>query len=67
VSLTYAVANKYILWHETLHLLGVPDHYDLKTLRTTCGLATCVMQYGPEEGTVGDGRWLCEMGVVRPV
>lgn len=59
LSLTYARGNPYALWHESLHLLGAQDHYDLRTFRTTCGMPTCVMQYAPDENTVGSSPFLC--------
>lgn len=60
LSLTYAPGNRYMLWHESLHLLGAADHYDLSTFRTSCGTSTCLMQYGPNEASVGSGPFLCE-------
>jgi hypothetical protein len=59
LSLTYARGNPYALWHETLHLLGAEDHYDLRTFHTTCGLPTCLMQYAPDEKTVGPQPFIC--------
>jgi hypothetical protein len=59
LSLTYAPGNPYALWHESLHLLGAEDHYDLRTFRTTCGMPTCLMQYAPDENTVGPRPLIC--------
>jgi hypothetical protein len=60
LSVSYAPANPYLLWHETLHLLGAQDHYDRTTFRTTCGLPTCIMQYAPSAQTVGANPFLCK-------
>jgi hypothetical protein len=59
LSITYASANRHVLWHETLHLLGAQDHYDPITFRTTCELSSCLMQYAPDEQTVGLRSFLC--------
>jgi hypothetical protein len=59
LSLTYVMGNKYALWHETLHLFGAQDHYDLKTFRTTCELPSCVMQYAPTEEVLEGRGYLC--------
>ena len=66
-SLTYCAGNKWILWHETLHLLGAQDHYSLKEFETTCELPTCIMQYAPSELTVGERPCLCQetLGILR--
>jgi len=60
LALTYAPENRHILWHETLHLLGAQDHYDAVTLRTTCTLPSCLMQYAPDEQTVGSRPMICD-------
>lgn len=59
LSLTYAARNPYALWHESLHLLGAEDHYDFRDFGATCPLPTCVMQYAPDERTVGSRPFLC--------
>jgi hypothetical protein len=59
LSLTYGADNPFILWHETLHLLGASDHYDTRTLATTCDTPTCLMQYAPGEETVREENCLC--------
>ena len=60
LSLTYALRNPYALWHESLHLLGAQDHYDQSSFRTTCAMATCLMQYAPSETTVGPRPFICD-------
>jgi len=49
LSLTYPPPppNPFILWHETLHLLGAQDHYDPITLQPTCPHKNCLMHYAP--------------------
>jgi hypothetical protein len=59
VSLTYARRNRFALWHETLHLLGAQDHYDISSFRTTCSMPTCLMRYAPSEDTIGDKPCIC--------
>lgn len=47
--------NKMLIWHETLHLLGVEDCYDPVTKEGTCEKAPgCIMQYIATEETVAD-------------
>lgn len=59
LSLTYVTNNPHALWHETLHLLGAQDHYDLTTFQTTCPLSTCIMQFAPSQQTIGEQPFLC--------
>ena len=67
VSAVYQPENKYILWHETLHLFGVDDCYDLQkpNAGTTCGLDNCLMQYAPQKDTVGEWPFLCQKNIKR--
>jgi hypothetical protein len=67
LSLAYSKGNEYLLWHEALHLLGAQDHYDTTTLRPTCDLRNCVMQYAPTSESIGSGPVLCErtMAILR--
>jgi hypothetical protein len=59
LSLTYAPRNLYALWHESLHLLGAQDHYDPTNFRSTCQMPSCLMQYAPDEHTVGSHPFVC--------
>jgi hypothetical protein len=61
----YKLNNKYILWHEVLHLFGVDDCYDYKDPYngTTCGLDNCLMQYAPSVKTVRKWPFLCEKNI----
>lgn len=59
LAVTYHPGNRFILWHETMHLLGASDHYDNRTLATTCGEPGCLMQYAPSDETVTEETCLC--------
>jgi hypothetical protein len=63
VSAIYARNNKYAIWHETLHLLGALDHYDLKSYQRTCESPGCIMQYAPDEPSISKGPIFCEKTV----
>jgi len=65
VSAVYESNNKYILWHETLHLFGVEDCYDQNNPHngTPCELDDCLMQYAPTSQTVGDWPFLCHKNI----
>ena len=41
--------DKYIIWHEVLHIFGAEDCYDVSG-QNTCELSTCIMQYAPTGG-----------------
>lgn len=59
LALTYSPDNPFALWHESLHLLGAHDHYDLHTLAPTCDLRSCIMQYAPSPTMIGPRPILC--------
>ena len=61
----YNLDNKYIVWHETLHILGADDCYDLdKDNRgPNCELGNCIMQYEATEENVGTWPFLCKKNV----
>lgn len=65
ISIVYSMNNKYILWHEAIHLFGVDDCYDENNpdgpLR--CELKNCLMQYAPTEHTVGKWPFLCQKSI----
>ncbi|HUW19437.1 MAG TPA: hypothetical protein VMW16_09055 [Sedimentisphaerales bacterium] len=67
ISAVYNQNNKYILWHEALHLFGADDCYDCNNpnSRTTCELRNCLMQYAPTKETVGEWPFLCKENVER--
>jgi len=62
ISAVYEPNNKYILWHEALHLFGAEDCYELDNPNagTTCKLEQCIMQYEPREGSVNEWPFICE-------
>jgi len=59
LSLSYARNNPYALWHESLHLLGAQDHYSSQNFQSTCAMPCCIMQFAPDERTVGSESFLC--------
>jgi len=58
LSAVYGDYNKYIVWHEALHLLGVKDCYG-SDAGPNCGLRNCIMQYIPTRQSVGNWPFLC--------
>jgi hypothetical protein len=59
------LSNKYVLWHEVLHVLGADDCYDEKTGVTLCHLGEAsIMKYAPENHV---WPFLCErrIGEIR--
>lgn len=64
-SLVYRMNNKYIVWHEVLHLLGANDCYCPKRPEAprACGLAGCIMQYAPTQRKVAAWPFLCSASV----
>ena len=67
LSFVYEIRDKYIVWHETLHLLGADDCYDLsKNDRgPSCDLPNCVMQYEATMTNVGTWPFLCKENLQR--
>jgi hypothetical protein len=65
VSAVYKPENKYILWHEVVHLFGVVDCYNPEHPHagTTCELSYCLMQYAPQKGTVSEWPFLCQKNI----
>jgi len=51
--------DKYVLWHEALHLLDVPDSYN-ESGQTICKEQNCIMQWNPNEGNCGGDLVLCQ-------
>jgi hypothetical protein len=60
-AVVYAMNNKYIIWHESLHLYTAEDCYCRENPEgpTTCELPGCIMQYAPCEGKVAPWPFLC--------
>jgi hypothetical protein len=67
ISAVYKKENKYILWHEVLHLFGVDDCYDSNNPNgpLRCELGQCLMQYAPQEGNVAPWPFLCKNNIKR--
>ena len=59
----YNLSNKYLVWHEALHLLGADDCYDQSNQGPTCEHTSCIMQYVPTAQTVGEWPFLCTENV----
>ncbi len=64
LALVYRPENKFLVWHEAMHLLGAQDCYD-NAGRRTCLLDNCLMQYVPCKHTVEDWPFLCDANVQR--
>ena len=60
LAVCWTVPDKFIVWHEALHLLGADDCYDLETHRATCELPHCIMQFEPTANTVRSRPFLCK-------
>jgi hypothetical protein len=65
ISAVYEKGNKYILWHEVLHLFGVNSEcYNTQNPDengpSTCELGQCLMQYAPQEENVAPWPFLCK-------
>jgi len=67
LSAVYRLGNKYILWHEILHLFNANDCYppDDPNRGPTCELPNCIMQYAPTKKTVGEWPFLCQKNIKR--
>jgi hypothetical protein len=67
VSAVYRCGNKYILWHEVLHLFDAVDCYCYANPQAgpNCELTNCLMQYVPTEHTVGEWPFLCRKNIIR--
>ncbi len=65
ISAVYKPGNKYILWHEALHLWGADDCYLLANPNAgpQCSLPRCIMQYAPTKETVRPWPFLCQENV----
>jgi len=67
ISAVYNQNNKYILWHEALHLFGALECYDNNNPNhgTTCELPNCLMQYAPTKETVKKWPFLCKKNIKK--
>lgn len=67
IAAVYRLNNKYILWHEVLHLFDVCDCYCYfnPNAGTNCDLTNCIMQYAPTPQTVGEWPFLCGKNIKR--
>lgn len=67
VSAVYKLGNKYILWHEALHLFDACDCYCYANPNAgpNCELSNCIMQYIPTKKTVGGWPFLCQKNIKR--
>lgn len=64
VSTVYKPGNKYILWHEALHLFDVDDcHKGPLEPGPTCGHYGCLMQYIPTKDSVCSWPFLCKKNI----
>lgn len=63
LSAVYNLVNKYILWHEALHLWGADDCHYRGNPGPTCGLSNCIMQYKPTKDTVRQWPFLCQKNI----
>ena len=65
LALTYRPRNRYAIWHEALHSLRAEDCYAVPSEGPTCERSNCIMQYVPEEATVGSWPFLCRANSQR--
>jgi hypothetical protein len=67
VSAVYEPDNKYVLWHETLHLFDACDCYCYynPNAGSNCELNNCIMQYEPTKENVGEWPFLCQKNIER--
>jgi hypothetical protein len=63
-ALAWEPGNKFLIWHEVLHLLYAQDCYDSKG-RTTCGEDQCIMQYIPNSANCGESIRICGNNITQ--
>ena len=63
-ALIWEPNNKYLIWHETLHILYAMDSYD-KNRQTTCEEPRCIMQWEPTAENCGGDLYICEGNIKR--
>ncbi len=59
LAVIYELSMPLVLGHESLHLVGADDCYDLPNRGPTCEHRQCIMQYAPTEGIVDGHLALC--------
>ncbi len=64
-ALAWRPDNKYLLWHEALHVLGADDCYDRSSGASTCPEQRCIMQYVPNEQNCSGDLFLCQNTIAR--
>jgi len=57
--------DKYVVWHEALHLLSAEDCYTEDDMGPTCEQRNCIMQWVPTEQNVGQWPFLCSANIRR--
>jgi len=67
LAIVYGLYDKYVIWHEMLHLLGAKDCYDLsKSDRgPNCECPNCIMQYEATRANVRNWPFLCDANIQR--
>lgn len=66
ICAVYKPRNKYILWHEVLHLFGAEDcHEGPQKPGPICKQNDCIMQYAPTENNVCPWPFLCKENIER--
>ncbi len=65
LAVSYCLGNRFLAWHEALHLMAADDCYDLPNRGPICEQANCIMQYDPTVHTVGPWPWLCRANAIR--
>ena len=65
VAVVWEPDNKYLIWHEILHLLGAEDCCDERGWGPTCGKSNCIMQYSPVKRLIGSWPFLCDKNITR--
>jgi len=59
----YGKVDRYVIWHEALHLLGADDCYQLPDKGPCCELPNCIMQYEPTLSRVGRWPFICSKNI----
>ena len=63
-ALVWMPDNKYLIWHEAMHLLNAEDCYDTSG-QTVCGESRCIMQYVPCKENCDGELHLCSLNVLN--
>ena len=65
VALSWIPDNKFLIWHEFMHLLFAKDCYDDGDGCQPCSEQYCLMQYAPTAQSCHDGFFLCPQADLR--